>query len=116
MRIDVEVSEVNIDIHGILSRVQSDRVGRFAAAEWHRLYKQYTPFRKGKLYNRVAIEPWEIHHTVPYAKYQYYGDGFHFYDKKHHNAGSRWDQRAAPIQQPKLERELQALINREVSR
>lgn len=116
MRIDVEVSEVNIDVPGILSRVQSDRVGRFAAAEWHRLYKQYTPFRKGKLYNRVAIEPWEIHHTVSYAKYQYYGDTFHFFDEHHPHAGSRWDQRAAPIQQPKLERELQALINREVSR
>lgn len=115
MNIDVEVpqiSEINLWFDGILDVVNSDAFGREAATEWHRLYKDWVPHRNGVLYDDVNIEPWEIRYNSIYARYQYNGDNFHFYKGHHHNAGSRWDQRAEPTQKPKLIQTLQKYLDR----
>ena len=97
----------------ILKQLHSDRVGKFAAAEWLRLYTPYVPYRTGVLANgATTIYPWKIAHTAPYARYIYNGDSFRFYTGMHPLAGSRWDQRAAPLQKPKLIQALQAFIDR----
>lgn len=71
------VDSVNIDIKGHMDRVRSEKFWTFAASEWHRLYRQYVPFREGALYNTVNITGGDgngtIEHTVPYAHYIYEG-------------------------------------------
>lgn len=112
MNIDVEVSEIHINVGRLLNKVNGNTLGREAAREWWRLYADWTPYREGDLYKKVRFKPWEIHHFAPYARYQYYGDGFRFYDEEHHNAGSRWDKRAEPTQKPKLVQTLQRFVDR----
>lgn len=112
MNIDVEVSEININVGRLLNKVNGNTLGREAAREWWRLYADWTPYREGDLYNDVRFRPWEIHHVVPYAKYQYYGDGFHFFRGYHPRAASRWDKRAEPTQKPKLVQTLQRFVDR----
>lgn len=96
----------------ILKQLHSDRVGKFAAVEWLRLYTPYVPYDTGMLAEDVSISPWKITHTVPYARYQYEGDYFHFDKAQHPLAGSRWDERASPLQLPKLIKAMQAFIDR----
>lgn len=71
------VDEININVHGHMDRAQSEKLFTYAASEWHRLYRQYVPFREGVLYNQVNIigEKGEgvIEHTAPYAHYIYEG-------------------------------------------
>lgn len=142
MKITLSVGDVNVDIHGITSKAENDPVfWKYAAVQWHRLFKDYVPMNQGELYNQVSIRPKEIEHTVPYAHYQYegkaYGPNYPImeggrtvgffsqpnrakkptgkslqYSKQFHpKASAKWDQAAAPTQLPKLARELQAYIN-----
>ena len=71
------VESVNIDIKGHMNRVQSEKLWTYAASEWHRLYREYCPFREGILYNQVNITggggQGVIEHTAPYARYIYEG-------------------------------------------
>ena len=111
MNIDVEVSEININVGRLLKKVNGNTLGREAAREWWRLYADWTPFREGNLYNDVQLRPWEIHHKAVYARYQYYGDGFRHFTGYHPRASSRWDRRAEPTQKPKLEQTLQRFVD-----
>lgn len=133
MKISVTVLN-NINVPKLLSPVRSDTFWKYAAAEWHRLYKDYVPMQNGALYNQVTIEPKTITHTAPYAHYQYegimYGPNYPIiengaiagffsmpnrkktatgrrlkYNKDLHPKATReWDKAAAPTQKEKLER------------
>lgn len=131
--------EVNIDIKGHLSRVQSQKLWLFAATEWHRLYSPYVPMQTGVMKNTVNITAnggsGTIEHTVPYAHYIYEGEiygpnypkrengvivSWSSPPKKHptgrmmqyHGLGSRhWDEAAAPAKLPILVREIQAYVD-----
>ena len=74
---DFTVESVHIDIDGVMSAVQGEKFWTFAATEWHRLYREYVPFKEGMLYNTVNISGGKnegtIEHTVPYAHYAYEG-------------------------------------------
>lgn len=69
--------ETNLRTRELLSRLESPEVWQYAASEWHRLYRQYVPFREGLLYSTVNItaekNSAQIEHTVPYAHYMYEG-------------------------------------------
>lgn len=71
------VDSVNIDVKGHMDKAQGEKFWTFAASEWHRLYRQYVPFREGILYNQVNITGGNsmgvIEHTAPYAHYIYEG-------------------------------------------
>lgn len=71
----IEIHEiVNIHPQKLCGRILNDKpFWEFAATEWHRLYKDYVPMKKGLLYNGVHITPGQIEHYVPYAHYQYEG-------------------------------------------
>ena len=111
MKISVDVCEVNINVPKHMSKVEGDKMGLYAAAQWHRLYSPYTPFREGLLQDTVRITPWQIEHTVPYARPMYYGN-FNFRRTFHPKATRLWDKAAAPTELPKLKDELQAFVDR----
>ncbi len=109
MHIDVEI---NINSKQLRDAVMNDsKFWTFAASEWHRLYSPYTPYKTGMLDNTVVITPGQIEHTVPYARYQYYGERFHFSKEQHPLASAKWDQAAEPTQKIKLIRTLQNYID-----
>lgn len=125
-------ADVNINVNALMAPVRSDKFWKFAAMEWHRLYKDWVPMKEGDLYNQVRFAPKEITHTAPYAHYMYegkvYGPNIPLYEgdhiagyfsqpnrkKKptgkslkfsrqyHDKACARWDQAAAPVQGQKL--------------
>lgn len=112
MKITISVGDVNVDVHGITSRAENDPAfWIYAATEWHRLYEPYVPMQSGLLKDTVSIRPKEIEHTVPYARYQYYGTGFNFRRDMHPKASAKWDLAAAPTQLPKLASSLQAYVD-----
>ena len=134
--------EDKINTRGLLNAVQSDKLWTFAAAAWHRLYKDYVPMDQGFLYDNKQIRPKEIIHLQPYAHYMYegivYGSNLSVSEngvitgyssprnrpksptgrkiKYNRNAGhpkacAKWDQAAAPVQLPKLVREIQGYVD-----
>ena len=137
MDVSMEVESVNIDISGLMAKVQGPKFWTFAATEWHRLYRPFCPFREGALYGQVNISGGNsagvIEHTVPYAHYVYeglvYGPnvpisqggaivGYYSPTAPKHPTGAmlrfsgmgsrHWDEAAKPTQLPALMSSLQA--------
>lgn len=145
VKIDVSVSQVNIGIPEHLNEVRAKRFWTFAATEWHRLYEPYVPYHEGILANTVTIiggrGNGEIHHTAPYARYQYHGKAYgpsypimqngvivgyrspkglpkhptgkslQYKRDQHPLASAFWDKAAQPTQLPKLIRTMQRYID-----
>lgn len=112
MKITITVADVSVDVYGLTSKAENDPAfWEFAATEWHKLYEPYVPMQTGMLKDTVSIRPKEIEHTVPYARYQYNGTGFHFRRDMHPKASAKWDEAAAPTQLPKLASAMQAYID-----
>lgn len=69
--------EANLKTAEIKAQLDDTSVWLYAASEWHRLYRQYVPYREGALYSSVSItgkgNTAQITHTVPYAHYIYEG-------------------------------------------
>lgn len=140
MKIKLTVDN-RIKVNDYLDPVRSDKFWKYAATQWHRLYKDFVPMKSGALYRQVTIEPKTITHTAPYAHYQYEGQvygpnipvmegdrvtGFFSqpnrpkkptgkslrYSKQFHpKASAKWDQAAKPTQLPKLVNELQNYVD-----
>ena len=109
MRISITVKS-NVNAAKYKQQIENDDAfWTFAATEWHRLYAPYTPYKTGTLDNTVSISPKQIKHTVPYAKYQYYGNFRHTLTY-HPKASARWDEAAEPTQKPALISSMQAYI------
>lgn len=142
----IELAEINIDTKKHLGKVRDPRFWKYAAQSWQRLYEPYVPMKSGTLSQQTTItsgQNWgQIEHTVPYARYVYYGNvygpnypvyqagqivGWYSprgrakhptgrkmqYDRsKHPLATAEWDKAAEPVQKPKLMRELQAYVDR----
>ena len=88
--------------------------GTFAATQWYKLYTPYIPMRYGMLTQVVSIKPFQITHTVPYARAVYYGGrggNAHFRRELHPLATKEWSKAAQPMQKPKLMKTLQAYID-----
>lgn len=137
MNLRLKIKRVDVNIQQLCGRIMNNNpFWKFAAAEWHRLYKAYVPFNQGKLFNTVDIRPNEIEHTVPYAHYQYTGEvygpnypifsggrivGWKSPPRKHPTgkalkyknpkAAKEWDKAAAPTQMPKLVSTLQNYVD-----
>lgn len=140
MKITLTV-ENKIKVNEALGPVRSDKLWTYAATQWYRLYKDWVPMKNGPLYQNVLIRPKEIIHLSPYAHYDYIGiayghnipisengviTGF-FYPRnrpksptgrklkfsrqQHPKACAKWDQAAAPVQLPKLVKELQRYVD-----
>lgn len=140
MRIKLTVDN-RIKVNDYLEPVRSDKFWKYAATQWHRLYKDFVPMKSGALYRRVTIEPKIITHTAPYAHYAYTGrvygpnipvvkgdritgyfsqpnrpkkptgKALQFSKQFHPKASAKWDQAAKPTQMPKLVNELQRYID-----
>ena len=141
MKITLDVDDVKIDIPKHIKKVRSPKMWKFAAQQWHRLYKDYVPMRTGVLYNQVIIKPNLIIHTAPYAHYMYegrlYGPNYpiveggrvvgyfsqrgrpkkptfrmlKFSKEQHLKATRKWDKAATPTQGPKLVKTMQKYID-----
>ena len=66
----------------------------FAYQTWYRYMFDYIPYRTGALASTYHINNNGIHFTVPYAAYQYFGDGFNFSKEMHPLAQAHWGQAA----------------------
>lgn len=109
MKIEVEM---NINVQQLRDKVMNNSAfWTFAATEWHRLYAPYVPYKTGMLDNTVSITPGEIEHTVPYARYQYYGETHNFSREQHPLASAKWDLAAEPTQKSKLILTLQRYVD-----
>ena len=139
MRISFGLGSVNIDVRGMVDKLENDSAfWTFAASEWHRLYAPYVPFESGALRDSVTIAPKTITHNAPYAHYQYTGEVYGpnypitqngvrvgYYSTpnrpkqrtgkklkyKNPKAAAKWDEVAAGTQLPKLVSSLQAYID-----
>lgn len=130
-----------INVKGLTNAVQSDKLWKYAATEWHRLYKDWVPMQTGELYRNVVFRPKEIEHISPYAHYLYEGKmygpnipisesgtitGFFsqrnrpksptgrslkYQHGQHPKACAKWDQAAAPTQLPKLVQAMQRYVD-----
>lgn len=110
MKIDVQVSEIKIDVHRYISKAREDRFWLFAAQQWYKLYFPYVPYDTGMLARSVIIEPHQIEHIAPYAQYVYNGN-FNFRKDQHPQATREWDKAAENVQKPKLIQTLQAYVD-----
>ena len=52
----------------------------------------YVPFLEGPLSQTVIVSPDGVRYIQPYARYQYYGDGFKHTIDHHPLASARWDE------------------------
>lgn len=110
MGIKVSV-EVNIDARKHLSQVKGDKLGKFTASTWHKLYAPFVPKDTGALMTTVAIMPWEIRHNAPYAASVYYNQDRQYSKDKNPLATAYWDKAAEPTQKPRLIDAMQAFID-----
>ena len=142
----IELAEINIDTKKHLGKVRDPRFWKYAAQSWQKQYVDYVPMKSGTLFQQTTItsgQNWgQIEHTVPYARYVYYGEVYgpnypifqagqivgwysprgrakHPTGRKmqynrslHPMATAEWDKAAEPQQRPKLIRELQAFVDR----
>lgn len=141
VRISAEVID-KIRTAKVKKAVKSDKLWTYIAKQWHRHYEKYVPMQSGILYQQVTFAPGEIYHSANYAHYQYAGDVYspnipiteggaivgYFSPKNrpktkterklkysrnfHPNASAKWDEAAAPVELPKLEREIEGYLNR----
>lgn len=106
------VTTVRVDLNEaqIMSKVENDRLGLFAAQEWKRLIDPYTPRDTGTMQDTAKLSPWAILYDTKYAKYVYYGYDMNFQHKNPYST-YRWDKAAANAGQvDKLTRILNAAL------
>lgn len=89
----------------------------FMGSTWRKLYTPFVPRRDGALFDNVNMtiegDAAINHHTAPYARRMYYGDGFNFSKERHPEASARWDQAAAQAgKYDVLVKDTQNFINR----
>lgn len=114
MKINVEVESVRVNVPRIVDKVRSEKMWRYAAVQWHKLYTPYVPFDTGTLTRDVAFSSNPgigiIDHNAPYARYVYNGH-FRFRKDQHPLATRQWDKAAAKTQLRALERSIQAYVD-----
>lgn len=74
----------------------------------------YVPYLYGPLSETVEITPEYIKYIQPYARRQYYGDGFNFTKDYHPLATSRWDQAMMQDRGDQFSNEIQELLIRKL--
>lgn len=88
-------TSVKVDMGGVPKKVraikENKRVGAFAAMELFRLADKYVPYRGGALSKSAIISPWLVTYTMPYAHYQWDGEGFNYSKQGHPSATSHWE-------------------------
>jgi hypothetical protein len=74
--------KVNLNEPGIVSKVTSDKMGKFIALEWKKLIDPFSPrdtsALMGAIGQTVDILPFELNYKVPYANRVYYGEDINF--------------------------------------
>lgn len=128
MDFELRLHDVKVDASEVLSAVRGDKLGKFAATEWLRLYRQYMPYEP----RATTVVAWKIIHSEPYAHYDYEGNvrgpnvpirgGEAWFSPKapksltgkrlvFSHGSDHWDQKAILTQQGKLVRAIQAFID-----
>lgn len=77
-----------------LRAIATDRqLGAYASEQAARLMEPFVPMDTGALAASAGkSQPWVVTYDTPYARRQYYGDGFNFSREKHPAAKARWDE------------------------
>jgi hypothetical protein len=89
MSITVKVTS-QINIPGVMKKINDNTFWTFAANEWHRMISPFTPFRTGNLDQNVDIQPKEIHYNMYYAAEVYHKNA-KFRKDIHPLASREWD-------------------------
>ena len=111
MRIKITVIS-NVNAAKYKQQIENDDAfWKFTATEWYKLYMPYTPYKTGLMYDTKSIDPKQIKHTQPYARYQYYNTSLNHTKTYNPKASARWDEAAEPTQKPALISSMQAYIN-----
>jgi len=112
MEIKLYVSNVEIDIPKYMSKVQSDKLGKYAALQFKKIMDPYVPMRTGMLANGTCmVKPWAVWYTTVYAHYQYAGEGFNFSHQYHPKACAKWDKAADAAHHDEFVQNVQAYID-----
>ena len=102
--------DINIDGKKIANKVITKEIRIFANEDFHRLYEDFVPMRKGALYTNIDIDETGIYHKVPYAKKMYNGEDFNFSKDEHPKATAKLDKVAFRSQGEILKRDIEAYI------
>ena len=86
-------------------------MSKFVPETCARYFDKYVPYRAGDLSGTYTCQNYTIEYTMPYAKRQYYGDGFNFSRDKHPLATSHWDAAGMSAKGAQIAREIQSYIN-----
>ena len=70
----------------------------------------YVPFLNGPLSQTIQITADGVRYVTPYARYQYYGDGFKHTLEYHPLATSRWDQAMLMDHREEFDKEVEQII------
>ena len=81
-----------------------------------RMINPWVPFLHGPLSQTVEIEPTCVRYIQPYARYQYYGVGFHHTTDYHPLASAMWDKVAMQTQRKPFAKQVQNIIKRRYRR
>lgn len=72
----------------------------------------WVPFLEGPLSQTLEITPQYVKYNVPYAHYQYTGDGFNHTTDKHPLATERWDRVAMQTELDTFIEQVRAILER----
>lgn len=72
----------------------------------------WVPFLEGPLSQTLRISPEGVDYLVPYAHYQYTGDGFNHTTEYHPLATARWDEVAMQTELERFKKEVTAILER----
>ena len=83
----------------ITKRILDDKVGKFLAETWGKIFEKYTPMDSGLLSQRYDTEPYKVIYTQKYSYYQWYGIGksgrpLNYSKEKNRLAQSHWEEAA----------------------
>lgn len=90
----------------------NNNVGTFMAETVLRYMTPYVPMDSGMLSQNVTTEPFKLTYNVPYAKYQFNGNGFNFSKEKHPLATAHWDKATQNAKSTQIAKEVTKYIGR----
>lgn len=97
---------------GVANRILSSRVKKYGNTRLHAYCSPYVPMDTGMLDQTVEITEDYVHYKVPYAHYQWNGNGFNFSRDKHPLATSHWEKAMAVAKGAQLARDIEGYIKR----
>lgn len=74
MAIHLSIKAVNIDVAGLVSKVNDDTFWLAVAQEYKKQMKPFVPKKNSHLQESARVRPKEVEYWLPYARYIYEGN------------------------------------------